>query len=210
MNQFRLQSSSLTIVRNTTNGDNTNNVVNKLINLAVRLLTFKNALILSLFCFLLVSAVFQLDSSSSSSSRRYFTYIVARTNGSLRVREIRRSSHLSLNISAYNNFSSIDSSYQEGVEIATDMFEEEANAIKDSIRNAFLSVNKKIDYCPLFLDTLKGLLNVTEILEHIHLNGLVQFHDKSNKNCLKTKLIEQTKINHTVISLNAIKNLNRF
>lgn len=183
MNQFRLQSSSLTIVRNTTN-----NVVNKLINLAVRLLTFKNALILSLFCFLLVSAVFQLDSSSSSSSRRYFTYIVARTNGSLRVREIRRSSHLSVNISKHNNFtSSIDSSYQEGAEIATDMFEEEANAIKDSIRNAFLSVNKKIDYCPLFLDTLKGLLNVTEILEQIHLNGLVQFHDKSNKKSFKNK-----------------------
>jgi hypothetical protein len=188
MNQFRLQSSSLTIVRNTTNGDNANNnVVNKLINLAVRLLTFKNALILSLFCFLLVSAVFQLESSSSSSSRRYFTYIVARTNGSLRVREIRRSSHLSLNISTHNNFTSIDSSYQEGAEIATDMFEEEANAIKDSIRNAFLSVNKKIDYCPLFLDTLKGLLNVTEILEQIHLNGLVQFHDKSNKKSFKNQ-----------------------
>lgn len=177
MSQFRLQSSSLTIVRTTDNNNNINTNGGKLINYAARLLTFKNALILSLFCFLLVSAVFQLDASSSSSSR-YYVY-VARVNGSLRVREIKKSSsYVSENNKVLEN--------QDQVQIIDkDMFEEEARAIKDSIKQAFLSVNKRIDYCPLFLDTLKGLLNVTEILEQIHLNGLVQFHDKRNINTIE-------------------------
>ena len=85
-----------------------------------------------------------------------------------------------------SNQSNIDTSFlevqiDEDSNADEDMFEEEAKAIKESIRNAFLSVNKKIDYCPLFLNTLKGLLNVTEILEQIHLNGLVEFHDKRKR-----------------------------
>lgn len=183
MNSRRLLSSSLTVVRHSKPHCSNVFVVSNLsfTKCALHILTLKNLLIAFLLTFLLVSIGFSPGPSYTAVWHIY----VKSVNESISVvsgqsfRHFENQENLTTDNRTADNKSPV-AFHQD--EIKPDAFENETNAIKDSIRRAFLKVSKPIDYCPLnFNRFIQGSLNVTEILEKTGLNGLVQFHEKSNR-----------------------------
>ena len=170
MSHLHLPSSSFTITHNT-NADKHYWLV-----LANRIFSVKNAIIISLFMFVTISILIPFNLTSSH-------LYLSNPNVSFRVRLLARRLNRFLDCnesSARNN----ESNQINADPWSTRLLESEADAIKDSIRKAFLTVNKQIEYCPLYPSKVAGSLNVTAILETMHLNGLVQFYDRSIKKIL--------------------------
>lgn len=177
MNYFRLTSSSHIIVRKLNAADS------NWLAVASRLLTVKNGIIALLLCFVSMSVLFPLDSLFASYNLHH-VYLAPRPNVTIRVRTLpvwtpSYYTNVTRPLSSNTTINQTENIVDKPLLIWTEIFESEAKAIKESIKKAFLAVNKQIDYCPFYLERLEGSLNVTNILKTIGLSGLVQFHDKS-------------------------------
>jgi hypothetical protein len=191
MNFFKLKGFTFSILR----------------SLTFRYFNLKNVFIFSLFCFLVSTVLFPIESFLQhvySHNENRYKFIKKLKNQSIRVKNnlFYNGSNLNLNVeNAFNNsYNYIDlnnityalndnvisiefnQNNSNKMQFDYDLLFAEASLIKNSIKNAFLSVKIQIEYCPLFLENLEGPLNVTSILESIGLNNLVQFHGPNSFN----------------------------
>lgn len=168
----RLYSSSFTVVRHF---DATASTDSNYLKCILRILTFKNLLIAFLLTFLLVSFGFSPGSLHTDVWHIY----IKNVNKSISVVKI-PSKRKFIYLTSDTIIKLGSNMNRESIKM--DAFEKETNMIKNSIKNAFRSVSKRIDYCPLYVNSqIKGSLDVNEILEKTGLTGLIQFHEKSKK-----------------------------
>ena len=79
-------------------------------------------------------------------------------------------------------------------QLSTEEFSSQMNKIKQAIHDVYASIEKPIEYCTLEPVTLKGRLDVMQVLNQFNLTNLVEFHDnKTYNNNTKLKGCRQVK-----------------